>query len=140
MEHNGYWEHTKLPLQDMVNLQPVQQTDAYAASTDMQQDNNPQVHTIMLNGQPALFIPASSSNMICQMLMGSSNPNQLYDIIQSSNQQLQWNQTDLANLMAITNQQSNEPNPFNLGIEQVCQIIQAIWRIERIFLFFLCFT
>ena len=37
-----------------------------------------QVHTIMLNGQPALFIPASSamsSNLLSQMLMNNSNNN-----------------------------------------------------------------
>ena len=40
-----------------------------------QPSDNTQVHTIMLNGQPALFIPASSalsSNLLCELLMSNS--------------------------------------------------------------------
>lgn len=51
--------------------QPIQQQ----IIIPQQQSDNTQVHTIMLNGQPALFIPASSalsSNLLCELLMNNN--------------------------------------------------------------------
>jgi hypothetical protein len=111
---SGERDGSQAIMHDMMDLQP--QVDTYSTSSAIQQEN-PQVHTIMLNGQPALFIPASSSNLICQMLMNPSNSNQIYEIMQSSNNnQLQLNPNDLASLMTAANQQYNE-NPYNLGKE-----------------------
>lgn len=75
--------------------QPIQQQ----IIIPQQQSDNTQVHTIMLNGQPALFIPASSalsSNLLCELLMnnnvatlganGSGNNGQTFEL---SNQPIQ---------------------------------------------------
>ena len=75
--------------------QPIQQQ----IIIPQQQNDNTQVHTIMLNGQPALFIPASSalsSNLLCELLMnnnvatlganGAGNNGQAFEI---SNQPIQ---------------------------------------------------
>jgi hypothetical protein len=56
--------------------QSQQQQQQQAQIIDANSLQQQQVHTIMLNGQPALFIPASSamsSNLLCQMLMNQNN-------------------------------------------------------------------
>jgi len=81
-ESQGLQYSTSVPTQALVNsqqifaiAQPQQQQEQIIDANSLQQQ---QVHTIMLNGQPALFIPASSamsSNLLCQMLM-NQNSNQ----------------------------------------------------------------
>ena len=72
-------------LESQIHFQPQQQQQQQQPHTIFMPQSNhlvdtqaqmTQVHTIMLNGQPALFIPASSamsSNLLSQMLMNNSN-------------------------------------------------------------------
>jgi hypothetical protein len=91
----------------------------------MNNGSNPQVHTIMLNGQPALFIPASSSNaFLCQMLMSNTvvNQPQIYQLNDISQQQAQqpihMNANDLANFLVATS--NTNSNHVNLGLFSAC--------------------
>jgi hypothetical protein len=85
----------------------------------MSMTNDAQIHTIMLNGQPALFIPASSSNaLLCQMLMSNTAANnqpQIYQLNEIQQPQaIQLNANDLANfLVAASNSNANH---VNLGL------------------------
>ena len=91
-----------------------------------QQSQQQEVHTIMLNGQPALFIPASSamsSNLLCQLMMNNQmNANQ-FDF--SNNQNMGTDTNNFASILG-NNQQfilSNENNTAaNEQIEQTPQL------------------
>jgi hypothetical protein len=98
------------------NIQ-FQQSAAYQMTSSMtnqalvdNQQQLTQVHTIMLNGQPALFIPASSamsSNLLSQMLMNNNGA-----LVNTETQSSTMNTTH--NINNSNNNQTFDLNSINL--------------------------
>lgn len=106
-EQDQQQEHQQQPIQNIMDLVQSQQ-----------------VRTIIYNGQPAIFIPAPAainSNLLSQMIMNSTNTSQLFEYLQTPNNQtqtsstqqphqLQIQQNDLNNLLASHQNHNNESN------------------------------
>ena len=103
----------KLDTQQYVN----NQQQIFIQQNQQQQVEN-QVHTIMLNGQPALFIPASSvmsNNLLSQMLMNTNQnttTNQVYS--EQIGLPIQLHQLPQQQNVTSNNQQNNLTNEFTL--------------------------
>lgn len=92
-----------------------------AAQQQQQQDPNSEYHPIMVNGQPALFIPATSamsSSLFSQMMMsaGPGAGNQL-DALTSVENTVQNNQQPT--FQENTNNNNNVFNGNHMNINQV---------------------
>ncbi len=91
---------------------------------DQTQDQEHDYHPIMINGQPALFIPATSamsSTLFSQMMMSSSGNNQL-DSLTSIENTAQNIQSTFQSHQANTNMYNNSTNSMSLnaiGLNQV---------------------
>lgn len=93
----------------MTNLQGAENHMTAVQQQQQQQDPNSEYHPIMVNGQPALFIPATSamsSSLFSQMMMSSGVGNQL-DALTSVENTVQNNQ------QPTFQENTNNSNVFN---------------------------
>lgn len=104
--------------QTITNLQITDQTTAL--QQQQQQDLNSEYHPIMVNGQPALFIPATSamsSSLFSQMMMSSSTGNNQLDALTSVENTVQnQNSTFQAQINNNNNNAYNNITSGNMGI------------------------
>ena len=112
-----------------LKVEMIENTSYQMPNCDFQQENPNEVHTIILNGQPALFIPASSamsSNLLCQMMTNQINPNQFdfsnNEISLQNQENIQTYQNEIinqtfnanSNINVISSNLTDEHNIFSI--------------------------
>jgi hypothetical protein len=84
------------------NETTVLSSDGNTTSSNYHQQDNkmmmPQVHSIIINGQPALFIPTTDPNLLQHILTNNQNQQNPYNLIRNNQQQEQFNYNSFNNL------------------------------------------
>ncbi len=128
-QHQQQRQNSQFQIWDSTNP-ACQATNFFKAEpTQFQQTEMIQeVHTIMVNGQPALFIPASSAmsnNLLCQMMMSSQGQiNNQFDIInQITDNHSQPNTSNNNLVQQVQNEIFWTDNTVSVGDTQNQQIL-----------------